>query len=163
MPKTELQPKDLFELRNTSDVFNRLVILGMLRILNRRLVYDNIWNKDTIQEVTVPTFFDFSGGTLTSERFIQDNYTFFTSDECTEIGLRKMDGNFDFYPQGRLQLNSVNIQSGNITNRFSMGQYQKIVNGRLQSFTSYLYSIPLEFAFTLEIRAENMTTAFKID
>ena len=48
MPKTELQPKDLFELRNTSDVFNRLVILGMLRILNRRLVYDNIWNKDTI-------------------------------------------------------------------------------------------------------------------
>ena len=163
MPKTELQPKDLFELRNTSDVFNRLVILGMLRILNRRLVYDNIWNKDTIQEVTVPTFFDFSGSTLTSERFIQDNYTFFTSDECTEIGLRKMDGNFDFYPQGRLQLNSVNIQSGNITNRFSMGQYQKIVNGRLQSFTSYLYSIPLEFAFTLEIRAENMTTAFKID
>lgn len=70
MPKTNLQPKDLFELRNTSDVFNRLVILGMLRILNRRLVYDNIWDKDNIQEVTVPTFFDFSGGTLTSERFI---------------------------------------------------------------------------------------------
>ena len=70
MPKTNLQPKDLFELKNTSDVFNRLVILGMLRILNRRLVYDNIWDKDTIQEVTVPTFFDFSGGTLTSERFI---------------------------------------------------------------------------------------------
>ena len=163
MPKTNLQPKDLFELRNTSDVFNRLVILGMLRILNRRLVYDNIWDKDTVQEVTVPTFFDFSGGTLSSERFIQDNYTFFTSDECTEIGLKKIDGNFDFYPQGRLQLNSANIQSGNITNRFSMGQYQKIVNGRLQSFTSYLYSIPLEFAFTLEIRAENMTTAFKID
>ena len=163
MPKTELQPKDLFELRNTSDVFNRCVIMGMLRVMNRRLVYENIWDKDQVQEVTVPTFFDFSGGTLNSERFIQDNYTFFTSDECTEMGLKKIDGNFDFYPQGRLQLNSVQIQSGNITNRFSMGQYQKMVDGRLKSFTSYLYSIPLEFSFTLEIRAENMTTAFKID
>lgn len=59
MPKTDLQPKDLFELRNTSDVFNRLVIMGMLRILNRKLVYDQVWDKDDVQEVTVPTFFDF--------------------------------------------------------------------------------------------------------
>ena len=44
-----------------------------------------------------------------------------------------------------------------------MGTYQKMVNGRLRTFTSYLYSIPLEFSFTLEFQAENMTTAFKID
>lgn len=163
MPKTEIRPKDLYERRNTSDVFNRLVVMGLLRVINRKLTYDNVWGKDDIEEVTVPTFFDFSGGTLTSERFIQDNYTFFTSDECTEIGLKKIDGNFDIYPQGRLSMNSVTIQSGNITNRFSMGQYQKMVNGRLRSFTSYLYSIPLDFSFTLEVRAENMTTAFKID
>ena len=121
--KTELQPKDLFERRNTSDVFNRQVIMGMLRVLNRRLVYDNVWEKENIQPVTVQTFFDFGGGSSSSERFIQDNYTFFSSDECTDIGLKKIDGNFDFYPQGRLSLQSVSIQSGNITNRFSMATY----------------------------------------
>ena len=163
MSKTQITPKDLFERRNTTDVFNRLVIMGMLRILNNRLVYDQVWEKDEIQQVTVPFFFDFGGGSISSERFIQDNYTFFSSDECTNLGLKKMDGNFDRLPQGRISLGSVGIQAGNISNRFSMGQYTRIVDGRLKSFTSYLYSIPLEFSFTLEIRCETMLTAYKID
>lgn len=153
----------MFERRNTTDVFNRLVIMGMLRILNNRLVYDQVWEKDEIQQVTVPFFFDFGGGSTSSERFIQDNYTFFSSDECTSLGLKKMDGNFDRLPQGRISLSSVNIQAGNISNRFSMGQYTRIVDGRLKSFTSYLYSIPLEFSFSLEIRCDTMLTAYKID
>ena len=70
MSKTQITPKDLFERRNTTDVFNRLVIMGMLRILNNRLVYDQVWEKDEIQQVTVPFFFDFGGGSISSERFI---------------------------------------------------------------------------------------------
>lgn len=163
MSKTNITPKDIFEKRNTSDVFNRLVIMGMLRILNKKLIYEQVWSKDEVQSVTVPFFFNFGMSSNSSERFIQDNYTFFSSDECTEIGLKKIDGNFDFYPQGRIQLNSVGIQSGNISNRFSMAQFTRIIDGKPQAFTSYLYSIPLEFSFQLEIRAENMITAFKID
>ena len=165
MSKTQLTPKQLFERRNTTDVFNRLVIIGLLRILNRKLVYQQVWNdsEDGIQNYTVPFFYDFGGSNLSSERFIQDNYTFFTSDECTSIGLKKIDGNFDVYPQGRVSLSSVSIDSGNITNRFSMGKYTKFIDGRLQTFTSYLYSMPLQFQFNLEIKCENMNTAFKID
>ena len=165
MSKTQLTPKQLFERRNTTDVFNRLVIMGLLRILNRKLVYQQVWNdsEDGIQNYTVPFFYDFGGSNSSSERFIQDNYTFFTSDECTSIGLKKIDGNFDVYPQGRVSLSSVSIDSGNITNRFSMGKYTKFIDGRLQTFTSYLYSMPLQFQFNLEIKCENMNTAFKID
>ena len=165
MPATKLTPKQLFERRNTSDVFNRGVIAGLLRILNRKLVYQQIWDDtiDGIQNVTVPFFFDFGGSNISSERFIQDNYTFFTSDECTEIGLKKIDGNFDVLPQGRVGMSGVSIDSGNITNRFSMGHYTKFVDGKLQTFTSYLYSMPLNFSFNIEIRCENMITAFKID
>lgn len=163
MPKTQITNKELFEKRNTSDVFNRLVIMGMLRILNRKLVYEQIWSKDEVENVTVPFFFNFGSSFTSSERFIQDNYTFFTSDECTDIGIKKVDGNFDIIPQGRLQLNSVGIQSGNISNRFAMAQFTRIVDGKPQAFTSYLYSIPLEFQFNLEIHCENMNTAFKID
>jgi hypothetical protein len=70
MPKTDIQPKDLFEKRNTSDVFNRQVIMGLLRVVNRKLVYDIIWDKDDCEQMTVATFFDFGGGSQSSERFI---------------------------------------------------------------------------------------------
>ena len=165
MPKTQLTPKQLFERRNTSDVFNRSVIMGLLRILNQKLVYQQIWNdsEDGIENVTVPFFFDFGGSNVNSERFIQDNYTFFTSEECTSIGIKKIDGNFDVYPQGRLSMSSVSIDSGNITNRFAQGQYTKFEDGTLKAYTSYLYSMPLIFQFNIEIRADSMNTAFKID
>jgi len=44
MAKTSNTPKDLYELRNTSDVFSRLVIMGILRILNQQLVYTQVWS-----------------------------------------------------------------------------------------------------------------------
>ena len=165
MPKTILNAKQLHEQRNTSNVFNREVIIGLLRILNRKLVYQQIWDDTSIgvQNVTVPFFYDFGGSNINSERFIQDNYTFFTSDECTSIGLKKIDGNFDFYPQGRISLAGINIDSGNITNRFVMGRFTRYIEGKPKAFVAYLYSMPLQFTFNVEIRCENMNTAFKID
>ena len=167
MPKTKITPKQLFERRNTTDVFNREVIIGLLTVLNKSLVYEQVWSgSDTdgkVESVTVPFFYDFGGSNNTSEKFIQDNYTFFTSDECTDIGLKKIDGNFDFYPQGRISLSGVSINSGDVTNRFSMYNYTKYIDGKLQTFVSYMYSMPLQFSFNIEVRAETMLTAFKID
>lgn len=165
MPKTKITPKQLFEKRNTTDVFNRDVIMGVIRILNQKLVYEQVWSEDMggVENVTVPFFYDFGSSNPNSERFIQDNYTFFTDDECTSIGIKKIDGSFDLWPHGRLSLNSVSIDSGNITNRFSMGTYTKYEEGKLRSYTSYLYSIPLIFQFNIEIRCKEMITAFKID
>lgn len=63
MAKTQITPKQLFERRNTTDVFDRLVIMGLLRTLNRKLVYEQVWS-DTeggIQNITVPFFYDFGG------------------------------------------------------------------------------------------------------
>ena len=127
MAQTVLTPKQLFERRNTDDVFDRQVLVGLLRILNRKIFYTQIWDntEEGVQNVCVPFFYDFGGSNINSERFIQDNYTYFSSTECTDIGLKKIDGNFDFYPQGRLSMASVGIDSGNITNRFVMGKYTK--------------------------------------
>lgn len=165
MAQTVLTPKQLFERRNTDDVFDRQVLVGLLRILNRKIFYTQIWDntEEGVQNVCVPFFYDFGGNNMNSERFIQDNYTYFSSDECTEIGLKKIDGNFDFYPQGRLSMASVNIDSGNITNRFVMGRYTKREHGKLKSYVSYLYSMPLTYTFNIEIRCENMNTAMKIN
>ena len=165
MAKTEINPKQLQEKRNTTDVFNREVIIGLLRILNRKLIYQQIWDDSStgIQNVTVPFFYDFGGSNINSERFIQDNYTFFSSEECTSIGIKKIDGNFDFYPQGRISLSGINIDSGNITNRFVMAKFTRYEEGKPKTYVSYLYSMPLQFTFNVEIRCDNMNTAFKID
>ena len=156
---------NLYEDSNTSDVFNRSVIAGLLKILNKELVYTQIWDESEqqVEKVTVPFFYDFGGGNPNSEKFIQDNYIFFGSNVCTEIGIKKIDGNFDIYPQGRVSLSSVTIQSSSITNRFVLGKFNKKVDGQYKTYVAFLYSIPLDFSFNIEIRSENLNTAFKID
>ncbi len=165
MAKTALTPKQLFEKRNIDDIFDRQVILGLLKIFNRKLFYTQIWDdtEDGIQNVCVPFFYNFGGSNINSERFIQDNYTNFSSDECTDIGLKHIDGNFDFYPHGRLTLSGAQIDSGNITNRFVMGKYTRREQGKLKTYVSYLYSMPLTYTFNVEIRCESMNVAFKIN
>lgn len=165
MAKTVLSEKQLYENRNYDDVFNRALIAGVLKILNRKLVYTQIWNEeeDKIEDVTVPFFYNFGGSNPNSEKFIQDNYTFFSSTECNEIGLKKVDGNFDIYPRGSVELVSSQIESGNIVNRFSMANYQKKINGEMESFVSFIYSIPLTYNFKITIKSETLETEFKIE
>ena len=165
MPKTKVNSKQLYQRRNTSDVFTRLIIMGVLRTLNTKLSYEQIWEdtEEGIEKIVVPFFFDFTGGSITSERFIQDNYLNWTDDECTYMGIKKMDGDYKPIPYGVVQLSSTSIDSGNISNRFVMGQYQKKVNDHYESFVSFLYSIPLSFSFNVTIVCDTMNTAWKIE
>lgn len=165
MPKTEITAKQLYENRNTSDVFSRLVIMGVLRVLNQKLRYTQVWEdtKEGTQEITVPFFFDFTGGAGTSEKFIQDNYMNWTDDECTSMGIKKVNGDYKPTPYGVISLDSTNIESGNISNRFVMGQFQKRINGELKPYVACLYSIPLTMSFTVNIACDTVNTMWKIE
>lgn len=165
MPRTKVKQKQLYERRNTSDVFSRLIIMGLLRVLNMKLVYEQIWSdtEDGIEKITVPFFYDFTGGSATSERFIQDNYINWTDDECTSMGIKKMDGDYKPIPYGVITLGSTSIDSGNISNRFVMGQYQKKVGDSMESFVSFLYSIPLTYSFSVTIKCDTTNTMWKIE
>lgn len=44
MSKTILTPKQLFEKRNIDDIFDRSVIIGLLKVFNRKLYYTQIWD-----------------------------------------------------------------------------------------------------------------------
>ena len=150
MPKTKVKQKQLYENRNTSDVFSRLVIMGLLRVLNKKLIYQQVWHddEDGIENIVVPFFYDFTGGSVTSERFIQDNYTAWTDDECTSMGIKKMDGDYKPIPFGIISLGSTAIDAGNISNRFVMGRYTKKVGSELKSFIYFLlYQIRLYFYY----------------
>ena len=147
----------LYERYNTDDVFNRVVIIGLLDLLNHKLKYDQIWDNNVVEEVVVPFMYDFGSS---DERFAQDNYAFFGT---TCFNEKKITGKFDMLPRGAIKYTGSSIDSGNITNRFIKGTFLKNENGKLTSYTAYMYSIPLTFNFECEMWIDNIITAFKIE
>lgn len=147
----------LYSRYNTDDVFNRVVIIGLLDLLNNKLKYDQIWDNNVVEEVVVPFMYDFGSS---DERFAQDNYTYFGT---TCFNEKKITGKFDMCPRGAIKYTGSAIDAGNITNRFIKGNYLKNENGRLTSYTAFMYSIPLTFNFECEMWIDNMLTAFKIE
>lgn len=148
---------ELYSRYNTDDVFNRVVIIGLLDLLNNHMSYNQIWEDNIVEKVSVPFMYDFGSS---DERFAQDNYTFF-GESCFNSNM--IPGKFDVLPRGVLKYTGSNIDASNITNRFIKGTFLKNENGKLTSYTAMMYSIPITFNFECEMWIDNMVTAFKIE
>lgn len=153
----KIDETELYNRYNTDDVFNRVVIVGLLNLMNNKICYDQIYENTVIENVHVPCMYDFGSS---DERFAQDNYTFFGA-SC--FGEKKIDGKFDMLPRCAVRYTGSQIDSGNITNKGVRGFYMKNENGKLSSYTALLYSIPLTFNFECEMWIDNIDTAFKIE
>lgn len=147
----------LYSRYNTDDVFNRVVIVGLLDLLNNHMHYEQIWDDNVVEDISVPFMYDFGSS---DERFAQDNYAFFGS-SC--FNQHKITGKFDMLPRGALKYSGSNIDASSITNRFVKGTFMKNENGKLTSYTAMMYSIPLTFNFECEMWIDNIITAFKIE
>lgn len=148
----------LYSRYNTDDVFNRSVIGGLLYLMNNKITYEQIYQDNVVETVHIPCAFNFAYSL--DERFMQDNYTYF-GQEC--FGGTKIDGKFDMLPRMAITYVGSQIEAGSITNRFVKGKYLKNENGKLVSYESYLYAMPLSFNFDVECWIDNMITAFKIE
>ena len=148
----------LYQKYNYDNVFNRSVIAGLLYLLNHRLTYEQVWDDNVVETVTIPFAYNFVHAK--DQRFAQDNYTFFGR-ECVSDKL--VDGKFDRCPRFMLTYTGSQIESANITNRFVKGTYMKDENGKLTSYTAFMYSIPLNMSFELEGWIDTLETAFKIE
>lgn len=146
----------VLEMHNTDDILIRNVIGGVLSILNNNIKYDQIWDKDIVENVTLPWFFDM--GNSSSERFMQDNFTYF-GERC----FKKIDGTFDMLPRGVLSYQGTSIDSANITNRFVEGKYTRFEKGKLTSYKSFLYSIPLTLKLKATIYVDTFGNLLKIE
>ena len=153
MPETN----ELYSRYNVDDVFNRVVIIGLLNLLNNEITYEQIYDDNVVETVQVPFMYDFGSS---DERFAQDNYTFFGTN-C--FGKKKIDGKFDMFPRGALRYTGSQIDNSNFTNRFVKGTYLKNENGKLTTYMSFLSSIPLTLSFECEMWMDNIINAFKIE
>lgn len=148
----------LFQRYNNENVLIRAVIAGLLDVLNNHIKYNQVWGNDPIEDlenIQVPWFYNQSG----DERFMQDFYTHYG--EC--LPPRPVDGNFDMVPRGILTYAGSGINAQRITSRYVQGRYVKEVDGKLEGFISYLYSIPLNVRFDMELWADTQITALKIE
>lgn len=147
----------LYNTYNNEDIISRAVIAGMLGVLNNNIEYTQVWDNENKEIVKVPWFYNQSG----DERFMQDFYTHYA--ECAFPEPKKVDGNFDQIPRGVITYTGSNIDSDRITNRFVQGRYSKEIDGKLQTYVSFLYSIPLTVNFDCELWVDSQVTALKIE
>ena len=148
----------LFQRYNNENVLIRAIIAGLLDVLNNEIKYNQIWGNDPLEDIesiSVPWFYNQSG----DERFMQDFYTHYA--QC--LPPRPADGNFDMIPRGILTYTGSGINAQRITSRYIQGRYVKEVDGKLEGFVSYLYSIPLNIKFDCELWADTQLTALKIE
>ena len=140
---------------NNENIISRAVIAGMLGVLNNDIKYEQSWANDDVEEVNIPWCYNQSG----DERFMQDFYTHYA--DCNFP--RSIDGNFDQIPRGTISYTGSSIDSNRITNRFVRARYLKLVDGKLESFVSFMYSIPLTIKFDCELWVDTQVSALKIE
>jgi hypothetical protein len=140
---------------NNENILSRAIIAGLLDILNNKIIYEQVWANEDIEQIEVPWFYNMSG----DERFMIDFYTHYA--DC--IPPRPADGNFDMIPRGIITYTGSVIDSVRTTSRYVQGQYLKEVNGQLQTYRSFLYSIPLYVNFECEMWLDTQVTSLKIE
>lgn len=140
---------------NSDDVLYRNIIVGLLNLLNRRIVYNQTIGPDEVQEVSVP-FFPYM---YNDERFMQDFYQL-NGQECD--GPKFAEGNIDPVPRGVINMTSMTINSAALTSKFVRGTYNKEVDGTLKAYSAYLNPIPLTLLFDVEVICSTYTESLKI-
>jgi len=123
--------------------------------MNNQIKYTQVWGDEEVETISVPWFYNQSG----DERFMQDFYTHYA--EC--MPPRPVDGNFDMIPRGVVTYTGSSIEAQRITSRYVQGRYVKEVDGQLESYSSYLYSIPLNVRIDCEMWIDRQVTALKIE
>lgn len=145
----------LYTKYNNENILSRSILAGILNVLNNNINYNQTWDNDDVEQINIPWYPNQSG----DERFMQDFYTSY-KEYCPPLSI---DGNMDIIPRGVITYNGSNISNQRMTSRFVLGHYLKEVSGNLQSYVSYLYSIPLNIPIECELWIDTYTTALKIE
>jgi hypothetical protein len=140
---------------NSDDVIHRNIIIGLLNLLNRRIVYNQVVGPDEVKEISVPFFYFM----YNDERFMQDFYQL-NGLECD--GPQYVEGNIDPIPRGVINMSSMTVNSAALTSKFVRGTFNKEVDGTLKAYSAYLNPIPLTLIFDVEIICNTFTESLKI-
>jgi len=142
----------------TDNVLYRALTIGLLNLLNRTIVYEQVEgpNVEDIKELSVPFFPAF----YNDERFMQDFYSLIDPD-CYD-GHKYGEGGNDPIPRGVIEMTSLSINSAALTNKFVRGTFNKEVDGTVVAYSAFLNPIPLTILWDIEIKCSTYLEMMKI-
>lgn len=130
----------------------RYVIVATLAELRDKVYYYNQVDEDTIKKINVPFYYSVTG----NERFLADNFLY----DAEASG--KAIGDYEVVPRGVLQLNSLAIDSGSQTNKFTRGEFVREVDGILKTFSLDTNFLPLNMSFGVTVVCSNNLEMLKV-
>lgn len=144
--------------KNTHGSFIRNAVIGLIDLLNTESQYEVV-RQDEKKDIHVPFFYNFG----VDEQFMKD--FFFNLPPNCNIPLAE--GNYERLPRGVVTLESVSVNTSNLTNSYVRGNWQaearddndrKIAVGH----SARMRSLPLSITFSVEVRVDTANQAFKI-
>jgi hypothetical protein len=139
---------------NSDDLLYRNIIIGLLAFLEGKVLIKYQISNTEYKLKPVPFFFTNTG----DEKFVQDFYIYGDT--------TKAEGNYDSVPRGIVNFNGLSILTGNFTNKFVRGTYNKEVpgqnSGTVKAFSATINSIPIVLTYSVEIIVDSLTESMKI-
>jgi len=126
---------------NKDNVILRYIIVSLLAELKNKVYFYNQIDEDNIKKIDIPFLYAVTG----NERFLLDNFLY------KPIAEDKAIGDYEVVPRGVVQLNSVAIDSGAMTNKFIRTKFVKEYEGKLKTFSLETAFLPLDLSFAVSI------------
>ncbi|HRW20832.1 MAG TPA: hypothetical protein P5509_02555 [Bacteroidales bacterium] len=139
---------------NRDNIHARAVIVGLINLLNQEVFIINTHSNERQDIVEVPFYYSNAG----DERFMQDYFIEWR--DC--VHPKYLDGNFDPIPRGVVQLTDATLNTGSFTQRWIRGNFNRIVDGKIETYNAYINSLPIDMNFDVIVQVDTMTEAFKI-
>lgn len=143
---------------NTDDIFFRNLTISLLDLFNTTMTI-SLARQDQVEKFSVPFLYNYG----TDEGFLKDFYIGLPNNCKIPIA----EGTYDIIPRGIVTLNSFQVKTSDITNKFVRGQYTEQSKGQndenlLTGYSAMLYALPLSVKFDVKVIVDNLNKAFKI-
>jgi len=137
---------------NKDNTILRYITVATLAELRNKVFYYNQTDEDTVVKINVPFYYSITG----NERFLLDNFLFDAEANGKAIG------DYEVVPRGVLQLNSLAIDSGSQTNKFTRGEFVQEVDGQLKTFALETNFLPITMTFGITVVCSNNLEMLKV-
>ena len=141
---------------NKDDVILRNVIVGVLATLNNKMWWYQQVSQTEKQKVHVPFYFSTTG----DERFLMDMFMNTVTAGGTDD--KHAEAIYNQLPRAILQMDSLAIDAGSLTNKFVRAFYQRTKeDGTLTTLNSEVFMVPLKLSFTCDLYVDSNLDVFK--
>jgi len=137
---------------NKDNTILRYITVATLAELRNKVFYYNQTEEDLVTKIPVPFYYSITG----NERFLADNFLY------DAVADGKAIGDYEAVPRGILQLNSLAIDSGSQTNKFTRGEFVHEVEGQLKTFALNTNFLPLTMTFGVTVVCSNNLEMLKV-